>query len=939
MEDLLHDSHLENKNSCLPPDIIRHVCKYLNNIQDIVNYGSVDRHHNDAIMNDPTLWVRYLKVLKIWDVTIELNENENLNLNPLNCLSYKLGDPKMARERFTEIWRLMSPIINELLIRRYNNIQNLTIFQRYDNPIDQARLLSNVSRMLILYIHDSEYKSMVIKFETLVNVFISSAINEISTQLSSKKYSLVLKMIKALNCLQINSDRIDPLESVIEFFYERYNDDYLFLIKDEQVDQFFLESSSSKRGVVHGYEFSFENTDFFFTQVKEILNKQLNEISNIFESNEFEESESSKDEIPIVLKIMEHFLNNYLIGNLIDKVIIKAKKIDNLENFKANSAIEHDKKEENSNINLINEKSLFFQCIPYLHSKLIKLIDELNYPSTFIVLDDGFKSQMDYIKVVSELINYCFESYLIEFTEELPLCCNSSLHHLINAWQTKNENTQKTIEHEIMKNVEDDESDNKFNFEIFSAFSNMFHFQNKQQEEETSEQTEKSEKQVKLSKVAARLKVLTSKVENLQNLVSIDLVVILLQHIKNFFDLLLGLSNYSITEQLRSQINQTCTNIFNDLLIILINNHIKPGFSEALSRLKNYNPILIEKLYERDEKLETVEPLNNFISLVDVGDLILQMISIFYDRELIATGIVISKQQHNRDFLKINNIEKSIKLLETNLDNYVATGLDVSIDIILNEIKTKMSQLIGPIPMNTSKLKSTFKIKSKSSTPDVIYGAQFPPPSSSHTINSMVTNNTIGSMGTNSSNRNAPDNTVYEMNDISQLPMNQGFAMEWCRLVVQIMDMHFSLLQKTIEKNIMDVFKQEVGDRFITLLIKLLTRKFIISTVGAIQFSFDINILNNFYQKHKIKPAIEYLVGFKRVDQLFLVDCSSISAKEAKQKTKELAKLVVDIGRDNGVFTPEEVYQFVTRRSDWLLIKKNVDKVVYGFGAEDCVIT
>jgi recyclin-1 len=48
--------------------------------------------------------------------------------------------------------------------------------------------------------------------------------------------------------------------------------------------------------------------------------------------------------------------------------------------------------------------------------------------------------------------------------------------------------------------------------------------------------------------------------------------------------------------------------------------------------------------------------------------------------------------------------------------------------------------------------------------------------------------------------------------------------------------------------------------------------------------------------------------------------------------------LVVDIGRENGVFTPEEVYQFVTRRADWDRIKKNVDKVVYGMGADDCVI-
>ena len=136
----------------------------------------------------------------------------------------------------------------------------------------------------------------------------------------------------------------------------------------------------------------------------------------------------------------------------------------------------------------------------------------------------------------------------------------------------------------------------------------------------------------------------------------------------------------------------------------------------------------------------------------------------------------------------------------------------------------------------------------------------------------------------------------------------------------------------------MDVFKQELGDRLITLLIQLLMKKFQISTIGGIQFSYDINSLYGYYQENRIKPAIEYLIGFKKIDQLYLVDCSSRSSSEFKAQCKSLGKLIIDVGRDNGVFTPEEVYQFVSRRTDWDRIKRNIDKVVYGLGADDCVI-
>lgn len=887
----------------LPGEIVRRVCGYLPSIEDVVNYALVDKFHAQAINGTPDLWVEFLKQINVWGpVQPTLLEAK---LTPINCLSFKMGDPEAARLRMLHIWHLLHPIVVELLIKDNANFQSIKTFETYNSPTTQAKLLTNVYRMLPLYKRFPEYKKMIIKLDTLMNMFISSLTGEIRVRLDAKDYSTAKILIGAIDNLHVTTSTIDPLESLIEFFYERYGSDYAFLLDGEEVNRFFTHATN-KRGAVNGFELSYTGADDIFQRVSDTLNANLAEITAIFHSKTGEGSEV--DEVPIVLKVLEHFLSNYFVGVLVDRIISRSKEIDaeDMGGEPSKGII------EDPRINIMNEDSLFFQCVPYLHERLISFINTLKYPHTEIQMDNGKVTEMDYAKVGCQLVNYTFENYLTEFTFGLPLRCKASLFQVIDSWQSHNANVQRGIEHEIMKNVEEDTDQSKFNFEMFSAFSTMFSFKKQKATEE------EGAKMNKLSKVAARLQILSGKVVTLKSLVSMDLVVLLLQHIKNSYDLLLGLTKYPITDQLRNQINQTCINIFNDMLTILTSRHIRPGFNEALDRLKKYDPMLSEGVYINGD-VTTLEPLKNFIELVDAGDLILQMVEIFYDKELIGTEIVHPKVGHSKDFLKMNVIEKSIKTLESSLDNYVATGLDVTIMIIMNEIQTKIENNVGPIPLpgvNKSK-------KKKDAKPGAIYGAQFPPPTSSQSTVSMSTTTTTL----------PPNNKVYDLGVHDTLPMNRGRPMEWVTIATGIMDTHFKLLQETIERGIMDAFKQEIGDRFVTLLIQLLVRKFVVSTTGAVQLSFDINYLHAFYAREKIKPAIEYLVGFKMVDQIYLVECQG-----ERTRVAELGRMVVDVGRDNGVFTPEEVYQFATRRADWGAVKRGVDKTVYGLGLEDCVV-
>ncbi|ODQ45283.1 hypothetical protein PICMEDRAFT_17765 [Pichia membranifaciens NRRL Y-2026] len=981
------------ESGTIPPVILDSVCSYVTNFNDLLNWSLMNKATYNHVMNNNDLWIRYLRKLKLWGKPAttppakavsrsaavstpgEPIRSDDFKLNPLNCLDYQIDDPYMARATFIEIYSTLAPIVKQLLVESYSNFQNLSIFNTFSTPMSQAKLFTNIGNFLPIYESYENYGNLNIRFNTILNLFVNSIISELDVQLKDEKYPVVLDLITSLDHLCITSDRIpiDPLESLLEYFISKYNEDYLYLSADDLANQCFTSEPdlSTKRGVVKGFSFNFGKVSEIFDDIQKLLDSQLSEIRKIFSAGGKTHIAANRDidEIPIILKILENFLSNHLIGGLSDRIISKAKQIDALDDItkpKPN-LIDVRKSEElgqlddnvhedgsgantknqilegNPNVNIMNEQSLFFQCVPYLHSKLISTLQNLNYPQTEIILDSSTKTKMDYVKVVCEFVNYYYEQYLIEFSNELPRQCHISLIQLISSWQTNNQKVQRNMEHEILKLVEEDEDDNKrFNFEIFNTFSNLFTFKSKPDDVETKEVSGESEKQtdneVKLTKMAAKLKILVTKVESLKTLVSIDLTVLLLQHIKNSYDLLLGLTKYSTTEQLNKQIYKTCINIFSDMLTILISNHIKPGFLEALQRLKNYKPVnLNHGGADYENKTDgTLEPVNNFIELVDVGDLILQMISVFYNHELIQSGIIPVKNQHSRDFLRMNNIEKSIKLMESTLDTYVANGLDISIDIIISEIRFKVEECVGAIPLNSKSKSSTYS--TMSSRPK-----SRPPQSSSsmmtsNTVTTTNTNNSINTNMTNASTIPGIESTVYNLISIETLPLNEGRTSEWCAICLEVLESHFSLLQDSIDKSIMDVFKQELGDRLITLLIQLLMMKFKISNVGGIQFSFDINTLYSYYQKNRIKPAIEYLIGFKKIDQLFLVDCSGRASSEFKPQCKELGKLIIDLGRENGVFTPEEVYQFVSRRSDWDRIKKNVDKVVYGFGADDCII-
>jgi recyclin-1 len=200
---------------------------------------------------------------------------------------------------------------------------------------------------------------------------------------------------------------------------------------------------------------------------------------------------------------------------------------------------------------------------------------------------------------------------------------------------------------------------------------------------------------------------------------------------------------------------EQCENIFISLLQILGGRHIKPGFDKAVSHLAVYKPREVA-----DHNTQGVAPLVAFLELVNVGDLIQQMVDVFYIQELVQPHLT-----DRDDFLSPACKEK--KRFEQMLDERVAAGLNKGIDVLMDEVEYLCGSTQSPTDFN-------------------------------------------------------PTGGVVDIGP-TQTAKN----------IVEMVSSHTSMLVGSTDKNVLDVFNQEVGLRLFTALCKHLKRQRI-SVDGAI---------------------------------------------------------------------------------------------------------
>ncbi|KAF2832069.1 secretion pathway protein Sls2/Rcy1 [Ophiobolus disseminans] len=350
------------------------------------------------------------------------------------------------------------------------------------------------------------------------------------------------------------------------------------------------------------------------------------------------------------------------------------------------------------------------------------------------------------------------------------------------------------------------------------------------------------------TELAAKAAIMNSRLEGIRSLFSIEVALNLTHMAKT------GLERAARFVQLGGQSGEEAKEqseqIFINLVQILGNRHMKLGFDKAVSHLADYKPREVA-----DHSKEGVAPLVAFLELVNVGDLIQQMVEVFYYQELVAANLT-----DRDDFLSLASKEK--KRFESMLDERVAAGLNKGIDVLMDEVE----YLCG-----TTQKPSDF-------------------------------NPVAGPRG------------VVEISDIG--------PSETATRIVDIVSSHTNMLVGSTDKNVLDVFNQEVGVRLFAALCKHLKRQRV-SVDGAIKLISDMNAYYTYIVSLRNKSLVQYFAALRELSQIYLID-----PKEAK----EIATIIADTDRYKGIFRAEEVYEYAERRADWYQIKGAVEKQMYGVG-------
>lgn len=377
------------------------------------------------------------------------------------------------------------------------------------------------------------------------------------------------------------------------------------------------------------------------------------------------------------------------------------------------------------------------------------------------------------------------------------------------------------------------------------------------------------------TELAAKAAIMNSRLEGIRSLFSIEIALNLVHAAKSSIEraAVFTTAQGHFGEDARKQ----CELIFILLLQILGTRHIKAGFDQAVSHLSSYNPRSNGDTAPQGQLRMT--PLVTFLELVNVGDLIQQMLDVFYEQELIATHLT-----DRSDFLSPALKEK--KRFEQMLDERVAAGLNKGIEVLMAEVEYVCATTQQP--------------------------ADFNPPEAA--------------AGTGSSK----DSGIADVG-----------PSDTARQIVDTVASHTKMLVGSTDKTMLDVFNQEVGLRLFTALCKHLKRQRI-SVAGSIKLirylplslpppttitnppaSSDMSHYATYIHTLKNPSLTAYFTALRALAQIYLV---------APTDAKELAAIIADGERFGGVFRAEEVYEFAERRADWWVVRKGVERAMYGVG-------
>ncbi|KAI9809709.1 MAG: hypothetical protein M1825_000141 [Sarcosagium campestre] len=355
------------------------------------------------------------------------------------------------------------------------------------------------------------------------------------------------------------------------------------------------------------------------------------------------------------------------------------------------------------------------------------------------------------------------------------------------------------------------------------------------------------------TELAAKAAIMNTKLEGIKSLFSLEIALNLVHAAKASIER--AALFVKLGDQLGAEAKAQCESIFVHLLQILGSRHIRAGFNTAVDHLSKYNPREVS-----EHSQPGVAPLTTFLELVNVGDLIQQMVDVFFEQELIATRLT-----DRNDFLDPAVKEK--KRFEQMLDERVAAGMNKGIDVLMDEVEYLCATTQQATDFNPEAAGTGAGGQGKPCTTDI-----------------------------------GPSATAKQ--------------------IVHVVSSHTKMLVGSTDKNMLDVFNQEVGLRLFTALCKHIKRQRI-SVEGSIILISDMNHYFNYIQTLKNADLLQYFKALRELSQVYLIDPAH---------AKEMATIIADGDRFYGIFRAEEVYEFAERRADWYQVRRNVERAMYGIG-------
>ncbi|EDO18978.1 hypothetical protein Kpol_2002p49 [Vanderwaltozyma polyspora DSM 70294] len=782
------------------------------NTTDYLNFQRLNKDlYNKTLSgkNDQLYWSSKLVLmgLKAQDASTVGDSNKSLKTEERSSESDLRSDTifdtikEFTKDESKNVYRSYFNCFNIYCVKLlHGNMSGLFVNEFEQDPLIQGKIIQN----LFLYNESNsscfvEYSNIKSQLTILKDIFVNSALKEAEISYNEGNFVNVGKFIRVLLILKENSTALEFIRSKYDIEADVSIDEKIFTDEviegNENIENSLVEVEINAETPEIGVDLNLSQLEKQLSIIQKYFNDKIEIIDTVFE-----------DKYTIVLTFAE---------NLMQRVVELIS-------------------------SLITVKESRLKNLPVIYQNIKKyLVDDIK---TSVNGGEEFR------KLVLEFLNLYIMDKVLLYFEFIPNYLHSRFDNMISG-SVDNRNKKEKLESENIINVlKNEEQETKEVIEekhdLLRTFNKMFKI--------NSSDKQKAEEKLKFQ---YNLNVLSSKLVNMNSLVDLDLCVKIIQEGKESIE---DMYVFHDIEVVNASLSNNSQKVFRVVVEAVGVKHLKPAFKVALELFRNYNEYDPNDIsYSKSDLNNKINPLLEFLQLISIGDLVLQMVSILYKKEIRDKSFV--KQEE--DFL--NSTVHCKKNLELMVDDFVGEGLNIGLGNIMKEVRRILLD--------------------------------------------------------------------EEQRDYIQANGIGGEISESCgsQEVVKVIRKHCRLLKGATDKGTLEVFQQEIGERLFREVVEMIKNS-VISTDGAVYLISDLNYYFEFVSSELRQRRLEPLFGgLKSVGQIFIV-----SGKDSK----DLGKMIGEVGMFGGIFSQEEIYEFVQRREDWVKVRKEVEKAMYGFGAKDCSV-